>query len=488
MSITTETRTTALAPSTAGTGVTLAKPMAALPSIPFHPLLDTAEPRTRAPIVFGLVIFVVFVLGFAAWAGWAPLAEASIAPGVIKVEGSRRTIQHLEGGIVREILAKEGSKIRAGDVIARLDVVQSDSMVETHRAQRWALLAQDARLEAETRDAQDLRATLAQPGTAGTELRRTRDIAFPADLAGSADARATEAITGQRSLFEARQANLNSQIQVLQARVDQQNAIIAGARGQLAATRLQLNLAKQEEQMKRGLVGQGLGRMPELLALQRAVAGLEGSLEDLNGQIERANATITEARRQIQTTVDQRLQEASAERREVRAKLAETEEKLRAAADVATRRDITAPEDGTLVNQKVFTVGAVLKPADPLFELVPLKDRLVAEVNVQPMDIDVVYPGLQAEVRLPAFKQRLVPYLHGHVTWVAADVTTNEQTRQQYYRAFVLIDQDQLAHLPNVFLTPGMPVEAHIQIGQRTFFRYMVQPLIDSFTRAFREQ
>ena len=468
MSVTTETRTTALAPSTAGTGVTLAKPMAALPSIPFHPLLDTAEPRTRAPIVFGLVIFVVFVLGFAAWAGWAPLAEASIAPGVIKVEGSRRTIQHLEGGIVREILAKEGSKIRAGDVIARLDVVQSDSMVETHRAQRWALLAQDARLE--------------------TELTSARDIAFPADLAGSADARATEAITGQRSLFEARQANLNSQIQVLQARVDQQNAIIAGARGQLAATRLQLNLAKQEEQMKRGLVGQGLGRMPELLALQRAVAGLEGSLEDLNGQIERANATITEARRQIQTTVDQRLQEASAERREVRAKLAETEEKLRAAADVATRRDITAPEDGTLVNQKVFTVGAVLKPADPLFELVPLKDRLVAEVNVQPMDIDVVYPGLQAEVRLPAFKQRLVPYLHGHVTWVAADVTVNEQTRQQYYRAFVLIDQDQLAHLPNVFLTPGMPVEAHIQIGQRTFFRYMVQPLIDSFTRAFREQ
>jgi HlyD family secretion protein len=112
----------------------------------------------------------------------------------------------------------------------------------------------------------------------------------------------------------------------------------------------------------------------------------------------------------------------------------------------------------------------------------------VAEVNVQPMDIDVVYPGLRAEVRLPAFKQRLVPFLHGHVTWVAADVTNNEQARQQYYRAYVLIDPDQLAHLPNVFLTPGMPVEAHIQIGQRTFWRYITQPLRDSFGRAFREQ
>jgi HlyD family type I secretion membrane fusion protein len=240
--------------------------------------------------------------------------------------------------------------------------------------------------------------------------------------------------------------------------------------------------------MRRGLVGQGLGRLPELLALQRAVASLEGSIEDLNGQIDRANAAISESRKQIQSTIDQRTQEASSEQREVRAKLAETEEKLRAAADVATRREILAPDTGTLVNQKVFTVGAVLRPGDPIFDLIPEQDRLVAEVNVQPMDIDVVYPGLQAEVRLPAFKQRLVPFLHGHVTWVAADVTVNEQSRQQYYRAYILIDPDQLSHLPNVFLTPGMPVEAHVKLGERTFFHYITQPLRDSFTRAFREQ
>ena len=157
-------------------------------------------------------------------------------------------------------------------------------------------------------------------------------------------------------------------------------------------------------------------------------------------------------------------------------------------ADVMTRREIVAPDSGTVVNQRFFTLGAVVKPGDPVMDLVPDHDRLIAEVNVQPYDIDVVYPGLRSEIRLPAFKQRLVPYLHGQVTWVAADVTTNDQTRQQYYRAYILIDPEQLASLPNVFLTPGMPVEAHVQIGERSFFRYITQPIRDSFHRAFREQ
>jgi HlyD family secretion protein len=130
----------------------------------------------------------------------------------------------------------------------------------------------------------------------------------------------------------------------------------------------------------------------------------------------------------------------------------------------------------------------VLKPGDPIFDLVPVRDRMIAEVNVAPTDIDVVYPGLKAEIRLPAFKQRLVPYLHGHVTWVAADITANEQTRQQYYRAYVSIDPGQIERLDKVFLTPGMPVEAHVQVGQRSFIRYLLQPVLDSFHRAFREQ
>ena len=444
------------------------EPGSALPPFPPNALLDAPAPRTRAPLLLGLAVFLVFVVGFGAWSALAPLAEAAIAPGVVKVEGNRRTVQHLEGGIVREILVRDGTRVEAGQVLMRLEDTQSDATLETQRAARWALLAQDARLAAE--------AALAP------------EISFPAELLASASPRALDAVLGQRALFEARTASLESQVQVLRARIDQQRAAIAGARGQLAAARRQLELIRQEERMRSGLVGQGLARLPDLLAVQRALAGLEGSVEQYGGEIERGQAAIAEAERQIRQAVDQRLQEVSAELREVRGRLAETEERLRAAADVQTRRDILAPEPGTVVNLRVFTLGAVVRPGDPVMDLVPDRDRLVAEVNVQPGDIDVVYPGLRAEVRLPAFKQRLVPFLHGEVAWVAADVTTNEQTRQQYYPARILIDREQLARLPGVFLAPGMPVEAHVQIGQRSFLRYLTQPIRDSLHRAFKEQ
>ncbi len=440
----------------------------ALPSFPYNALLDAPAPRTRGTLFVGMAIFLVFVVGGIGWSVFAPLAEASIAPGVIKVEGNRRTIQHLEGGIVREILVRDGAKVTEGQVLMRLDGIQADATLEAQRAQRWALMAQDARLTA--------------------ELAGARDITFPPELLASDSPRAFDSVTGQRALFEARIASLVSQLQVLQSRIDQQNAIIAGARGQLSSTQRQLALIRQEEEMTRTLVNQGLARLPQLLALRRTSAGLEGSIEELSSQIDRANAAIAEARQQIQQTEDQRMQDNSLELREVRGKLAEVEERLRASADVMTRRDIVAPIGGTVVNLKVFTLGAVVKPGDPVMDLVPEGDRLVAEVNVQPNDIDVVYPGLHSEVRLPAFKQRLVPYLHGEVTWVAADVTVNERTGQQYYRANILINQEQLASLPNVFLTPGMPVEAHVQIGERSFFRYITQPIRDSFQRAFREQ
>jgi HlyD family secretion protein len=439
-----------------------------MPALAPDPVLDAPAPRTRGPVLFGSIIFLIFIVGFGAWSALAPLAEAAIAPGVIKVEGTRRTIQHLEGGIIREILVRDGSKVKAGDVLVRLDDIQADATMEATRAQRATLLAQDARLTAE---------------------RELADrVTFPQTLSASTDQRALDAMTLHRTLFEARRTSLNSQVEVLRARIDQQRAVIASNEGQLTAARRQLDLIRREEEVTRGLLSQGLARLPQVLALQRGIAQVEGTIQAELGEIDRARAGIVEAEKQIRQVIDQRMQEISTEQNDVRAKLADAEEKLRAATDVRIRREVVAPENGTIVNLRIFTVGGVIRPGDTLMELVPEQDRLVAEVNVQPYDIDVVYPGLQSEVRLPAFKQRLVPYLHGHVTWVAADVTTNDQTRQQYYRAYIMIDKEQLERLPSVFLTPGMPVEAHIQIGQRSFFRYMTQPIRDSFYRAFREQ
>ena len=455
-------------PAMAAAGATRLAPPPRLAAVPPPPPLAAPRPGTRGPILVGLAAMVLFFGAFAAWSILAPLSEAAIAPGMIKVEGQRRTIQHLEGGILREIMVRDGDRVQAGQVLARLDDIQAGATTETLRSQRWSLAAQAARLEA--------------------ELARAPQVTFPADVLAADNPRARDVIDGQRALFEARQTALASQVQVQQARIEQQHAIIASARGQQRAQEAQLALIRREEELTETLVRQGLQRLPTLLALQRSAAALVGQGADLAGQVERAEAAITEARNTIRQIEDTRQQEAATELREVRTRLAEAEERLRAAVDVSARREILAPEDGTVLNLRYFTVGGVVRAGEPVMDLVPTNDRLIAEVNVQPFDIDVVHPGLQAEVRLPAFRQRLVPYLHGRVTFVASDVTTDERSQRSYFRAHILIDRDQLAQLPHVQLVPGMPVEAMIQIGERSFLRYITQPIRDSFARAFREQ
>ena len=450
---------TTLAPA----GLPAARPAGRPPLV-----LDLPRPRTGGPVALGLAVLLAFAGGLGAFSVLVPLSEAAIAPGTIKAEGSRRTIAHLEGGIVREILVRDGDSVRAGQPLLRLDDVQAVAGREAARALRWTLLAQDGRVAA--------------------EIAGAPAIAFPPDLLGAAEPRAREAMDGQRVLFASRQASLRSQLQVLEQRILQAQALGNSAEAQIASQRRQRDLLLREEADVQVLVRQGLERFPRLLGLQRQVASADGAVADFLSQLERARSQAAEAAAQIRQALDQRLQEASAEARDVRAKLNEAEEKLRAADDVSARRDILAPEDGTVLNTRFFNPGAVVRAGEPVMELVPARDRLIAEVRVSPTDIDVVHPGLRAEVRLPAFKQRLVPFLDGEVTVVAGDVTTEERTGMEYYRVRVSIDEGQLARLDGVALRAGMPVEAQIQVGERSFLRYMVQPLIDSFHRAFREQ
>jgi HlyD family secretion protein len=427
-------------------------------------------PQTRSMFILGGVTALGFLGATIAWGAYLPLAESASASGVIKVEGTRRTLSHLEGGVVREILVRDGDHVEAGQVLMRLDDAQSGAIAASLMGQKWSLVAQVSRLAAEL---------------SGREV-----IDFPAPLLGAAQTneQAREAVSGQRSVLETRLSNMRSQVLVLEARVAQAEGQIQSARGQLASSRSQLFLTRQEESQVLDLYRQGLERQPRLLALQRNVAALEGSIGDLNGQIQRAMQTAAESRQQMVQLVDQRMQEASAELRDARGKVDDIAERLRAAVDVSNRREILAPEAGTVLNLRVFTLGSAIRGGDPVLDLVPSNDRLIAEVNLSSSDVDVVYPGLQAEIRLPAYKQRLVPYLHGRVLFVSSDVTIDERTRSAYYKSYVSIDQDQLDRLQGVRLVPGMPAEAVIQIGRRSWLRSSLQPMSDSLARAFREQ
>jgi HlyD family secretion protein len=417
----------------------------------------------------GVIAIVLFAGTFGVWGTLAPLASATIAPGVIKAEGSRRTVQHLEGGIVREILVRDGDKVQAGQVLARLDDVASMAEHAATQAQRVTFTAQQARLMA--------------------EFAGGREITWPAEILElRQDPRVADAITTQTALFLSRRTALESQLRVHSERIEQLNAAITSARAQIVSHRDQIDLLRSEIAIVAEMVRVGLEKKSRLLGLQRQEAALIGNRGDLESQVARNEASIAENRAQMTSLRDQRSQEIAAELTDIRQKLLEAQEREKRTADVSVRREIVAPVSGSVLNSRLLTTGGVLRAGDAVLDIVPMEDRLVAEVQVGPGDIDVVHTGLTAQIRLPAFKQRLVPFLSGKVTFVSADAVIEERSQRAFYRAHILIDESQLSRLNGVQLTPGMPVESLILVGERTFLEYLIQPLRDSFERAFREQ
>lgn len=427
------------------------------------------RPATRGDVVFGTLLVLVFCVGFGAWSALAPLASATLAQGTLVVEGNRKTLQHLEGGIIREFLVRDGDQVRESDVLLRLDDTQTASTAEALRGTVDGFRALDARLTAE-RDGEGA-------------------IRFPADLlARRADPRVAEILAGQQAIFASRKVALEGQASILLQRVEQLRSEIRSYEAQMKSQDDQLFFVRAEMEDIKGLVDKGLERRPRLLALQRTAAQLVGSRDQQVGMIAKAEQTIGEAQLQLIQLRNARLAEVTAEQRDLQARLVETQERLRAATDVQTRRDVLAPIGGTVTNLRFHTVGGVVRPGEPLMDIVPKDEGLVVEVRVQPQDIHVVSSGMPAEIRLTALKQRIVPALHGKVIYVAADVENDQRTLQNFYRAKVRINPDQMAVLGDIVLAPGMPADVMIKSGERTLFRYVSQPMIDSFHRAFREQ
>ena len=424
----------------------------------------------RRPVRAGVLVVVLFFGGIGWWAASAPLAGAAIAPGVISPDGSRRVVQHLEGGIIREILVSDGSRVRAGDPLIVLEDVQARAGFDALEARFHTLAATQARL-------------LAEQSAAAS-------VSFPAWLieATSNDPTALEAMVAQRALFDTRAKALEDRKDILRRRMEQLREEIAGLEAQIVADSRQIALIDEEIQDVEQLYRKGLERKSRLLALQRARTDISGNRAERRARIARAQQAIGETELQIIAQDTAQLEAVNEEASQIQFELAEVEQRLAASRDVLQRTLISAPVDGTVVALRFRTPGGVVRPGEPVLEIVPDNEELLIDARLSPMDIDVVRAGLPARVVLPAFQQRHMPQIEGRVRQVSPDAIADAQTGQRFFAVRVEIDRDRLAALaPAIELTPGMPAEVYITTGERTALDYLLGPLYDSLRRAWRE-
>ena len=424
----------------------------------------------RRPVRAGVLVVVLFFGGIGWWAASAPLAGAAIAPGVISPDGSRRVVQHLEGGIIREILVSDGSRVRAGDPLIVLEDVQARAGFDALEARFHTLAATQARL-------------LAEQSAAAS-------VSFPAWLieATSNDPTALEAMVAQRALFDTRAKALEDRKDILRRRMEQLREEIAGLEAQIVADSRQIALIDEEIQDVEQLYRKGLERKSRLLALQRARTDIHGNRAERRARIARAQQAIGETELQIIAQDTAQLEAVNEEASQIQVELAEVEQRLAASRDVLQRTLISAPVDGTVVALRFRTPGGVVRPGEPVLEIVPDNEELLIDARLSPMDIDVVRAGLPARVVLPAFQQRHMPQIEGRVRQVSPDAIADAQTGQRFFAVRVEIDRDRLAALaPALELTPGMPAEVYITTGEHTALDYLLGPLYDSLRRTWRE-
>lgn len=424
----------------------------------------------RGHVALGLIGLLLLVGGFGTWAVMSNIAGAIIASGRIEVDRNRQVVQHPDGGVVAEILVDEGDTVKLGDPLIRLDssLLQSELLIV--EGQLFELMARRGRLEAE-RDGNDT-------------------IAFDPDLRKIADQRSEVAdlLAGQERLFFARRDSVNREIEQLDKRRGQIGNQIDGIDAQQASLRTQLELIQKELQNQQSLLDRGLAQAATVLNLQRSEADLEGTLGELAASEAQAEGRITEIDiEKIQLGTRQR-EDAISRLRDLRYRELELAEQRRSLQERLDRLDITAPVSGIVYGLKVYTPRSVIRPAEPVLYLVPQDRPLVIAARVEIVHIDQVFPGQKATLRLSALDQRQTPELFGTVTQVSADAFQDETSGMSFYRAEIELDDGELAKLPEgAVLIPGMPVEAFIRTRDRSPIAYLVKPLADYFTKAFRE-
>ncbi|WP_355660338.1 HlyD family type I secretion periplasmic adaptor subunit [Halomonas salifodinae] len=438
------------------------------------PVLE-GEYEERVPVTYrryfylGLLVLLLALGGFGGWALTANLAVAVVAPGHVTVESFRRTVQHLEGGIVRDILIADGDRVEAGQPLVVLDDTRVRTQLQMVRARYLVGRATELRLLA--------------------EQRGDTSLAFPGELTGSDLPRVQEVLAVQQALFAARRESLRGTLEALDSQVEQMQRQITGLEemvqfGERQAASLRGEVADLRSLHSRGLVGNQRMRELErdLLELSREIAGHRA-------EIGRLGAGIGENRLQREIRVQEYRREIGEQLREAQSHASEAQEQSIALTEQLERTRVMAPVAGIVVERRVHSVGDVLRSGDPLLDIVPVDDSFLIEARVPDRDIDQLYPGQPAEIRFSAFNQRSTHVIAGQVIFVGADSQVDEATGVRFYRVRLRVtDEGRQKMSDEMQLLAGMPAEVMIRTGERTFASYITKPMTDMLARAIREE
>lgn len=437
-------------------------------------------PRSsRYLCLFGLGILAGLGLGFGTWAVYAPLEGAIVASGSFVATGQNKHIQHLEGGIVDEVMVREGDIVEKGQILLRLDETAARARLMRLVVRRYRLLAVRARLE--------------------TEIHDVETIDFPAELTGAtASPELGDLVDRQKIELDARRKKLAAEQEVLRREIAGLREGIRGYEAQVKSAEERLKLFKEEMTDKAELLSRQLARKTDLLAIQRADASLVGELGELSGRIADAREKIARAEQQIVSLHSVAVQRSVEELRQTETELDDITEQLRAAKDVVNRIEVRSPVHGAVIKLNANTPGGVIAPGAIILELLPMNEDLLIEARISPREITHVHNGQNALVRLTALNQRLTPMIPARVIYLSpdsvtenADPSSGKAAQSRSGPSFVVrvkLDGRSSAHLAPTFKpTPGMPADLFIKTGERTFFDYIMRPVFDSFARAFRE-
>jgi HlyD family secretion protein len=425
----------------------------------------------RRFLLLGAAIVILVSFGIGGWAATTELSGAVVAQGTLVVDSNVKKVQHPNGGVISELRVREGDRVKAGDLLVRLDGTQTRANAAIVVKGLEDLTARQARLEAE-RDNADA-------------------IEFPtALLDGALDAtgNAPHAVAAERKLFVSRREAREGKKAQLTERISQLREEIQGYAGQTIAKKREIDLIEQELSGIRDLWQKNLIPLNRLTSLEREGARLEGERSQLMGTIAQTKGKITETQLQI-IQIDQDLRsDVGKELGEVRSQVSELFEKKIAAEDQLKRIDIRAPQDGVVHQLAVHTVGGVISAGDQIMLIVPDADSLAVEVKIAPNDIDQLYMGQVATLRFSSFNQRTTPEIDGQVRLISADLTQDQRTGVSFYIVRIALQLEEVSHLGNVKLVPGMPVEVFVRTGERTALSYLIKPIREQVSKAFREK